>query len=71
MSEKEATAGDSSNRAPWNAKLRCHSSRSDAAGSMGVPSLYCAATSTPRAANAISSVSVAVHIANRKPPPST
>ena len=48
-----------------------HCMRDAASGSMGESSANAAAMSTPSLASARSSVSVAMHIAKRNPPPST
>ncbi len=64
-------AGSFSRWAFWQAIARDQSSFASASGSIGVPSANAAAMSTSCAARASSSVSVAVHIANRKPPFST
>ena len=61
-------AGFGSRCAPSHARLADQSSFASACGSMGVPSAKAAAMSTRSAARASSSVSVAVHIANRNPP---
>ena len=53
---------------PVNANALVQSSFASASGSIGVPSANVAAISTCSAASAKSIVSVAVHIANRKPP---
>ena len=68
MSEKLATDGFGSICAPVKARAFDQSSLASACGSIGVPSAKVAATSTVSAASARSIVSVAVHIANRKPP---
>ena len=68
MSENWDTLGLSSSRASWKARARLQSILAVALGSIGVWSAYAAAMSTPAPARARSSVSVAAHIANRKPP---
>src|SRR5207245_6973583 len=68
MSEKLAMEGFGSTCAPVKARLFAQSSLASACGSIGVPSAKAAAMSTCSAASARSMVSVAVHIANRKPP---